>query len=256
MMLAATQDIDFLPSRYWRERDQRRRAVFRRGMLAVVLALMTVGAVGQRQMRGRLEQTRDSLHAHAQRMTAQLETPDRLRERIAALDDKANLLTWLHLRVAPTRLLATISRALPQYVSLHELDLRSEARGSSGLTPPAGDATGKPALPESPLRKDLETLQADSARRVWCVNLSGQAPDDRAIAQFLTRLKQSGLFAEVTLLYTDRQTWAEGDIRRFAARLELRPAGALDGVQTSVAQGSTAPDERGLAQRPDRRTMP
>lgn len=216
------QDVDFLPATYRQTRLKRRQSIWRRSSLVVFLGLIAAGGLGQIEIRRQLVKNRDALRADADRIRSQLESPEELKTRIHRLQVEADLLTYLRIRVPPTRLLTSVARALPRYVTLSEFELRYEM-------PPLVAPTGPPTDPNAqkasklPREKDLEELKKLNAGTKLCVNVSGTAPDDNAIAQFLKSLEKTGVFSEVTLLFTDLLVVDESNLRRFGVRLLVKP---------------------------------
>jgi len=229
--------IDFLPASYREKRLRQRQRVWRRSALGVLLLLIVAGALGQRQTRANLNQTREKLHAHAGRMAAQVGDPDKLKQEITKLDEEANLLAMLRLRVPSTRILAAVANALPQYVTLTEFHLQFEA-----LPPPnRGQAplpAAAPAPPDTAVKKSLELLDLESLRKTaeetgLYVVLQGIAPDDIVIAGYLATLQQTGVFAEVSLQNIDQELVNRAEMRRFKARLRVKPPQADNATNQS-----------------------
>lgn len=223
-----SQDINFLPLKYRQVRQSRRKKVWRRSVLIAFLALISAGVVGQRQMRSRLVLARDNLRSNADRMASQLEDPQRLRDEVARLDGHANVLAFLRVRVPPTRILSAVTNALPRFVTLTDLSIKSEPLPA----PAAGRQVVPPANPAqlatvSPAEKDLAALKKERDENSLFVTISGIAPHDIAIAGYLAALQRTGVFAEVVLLYTDQQLIEECHLRRFGARLKVnKPEGS------------------------------
>jgi len=218
------QDIDFLPASYRKQQEGRRRTVWRRAALAAFLMLFVTGIAGQRQVRRQLEVRRATLQRTAERMTLQLGNPQLLQDEITRLDRRANLLTLLQLQPRASRVLSTVTGALPQYVSLTDLSLRSELIALSSTRPGRTAPAGKKDTPAKPPEElDCERLQKEMQERGLVVSISGIAPHDLAIAAYLSQLKKSELFSDIALQYTDQHLIDDQQFRRFAARLTVRP---------------------------------
>ena len=71
------------------------------------------------------------------------------------------------------------------------------------------------------LTKDLESLLKRTEETAQFLSLSGMAPDDGAIAQYLGALQESGLFSDVTLEFTDQHAVSDQFVRKFGVRLRL-----------------------------------
>ena len=229
------QNIDFLPASYRQTRHRHQRKVLRRSALVVFLLLIVAGTFGQRHSRKELERRRDELKTNATHMIAQLGSPDAIKTEIARFDAHANLLTFLRLRVPPTRVLSTVTNSLPQHVMLTEFNMKFENAPApvvpAGRQAPGQDAAAiEAAKLKPPVEKDLADLQKTANDTMLVISINGIAPHDTAIAQYLAELQRTGVFSHVTLLYTDQHEIEDWKMRRFGMRLRARtPTGKSGG---------------------------
>lgn len=236
------QDINFLPVKYRQMRLSRQQKVWRRGILAVFLALVVAGVAGQRQTRSHLTQTRNNLRADADRLTSQLLDPQQLRDEVTRLDGQANVLACLRLRVPPTRILSAVTNTLPGFVNLTDFDMKFEPLPAAPVAPgkqPAPSDQPTAAVEQLAAVKDLTTLLKERDENALFVNLGGIAPDDIAIAAYLASLQKTGVFADVTLLFTDQHAVETSNLRRFGVRLRVHKPGWQE-----VSSGETRPAEK------------
>ena len=230
-------DIDFLPDSYRQSQQRRKKTLWRRAVLFVVLAIIVAGTLHQRQSQKQVLQQRNRLQLQAELAWQQLDDPAALRAEIATLETQANVRTMLRMRTSQTRVLAVISACLPTYTSLTELQIGPQkVAAASSAVPKRGRAAGKKAPEEtvSPTTADWKRLQKESAETELVVSLEGMAPNDLAISQFLEALKQSRSFSEVRLLYTDRHEYRETAMRAFGMQLKVRQIGQLAGTELPV----------------------
>ncbi len=223
------QDVDFLPLSYRQMQVRRRSTVWRRAAMALFVLLIALGSVGQYRSRLNLERARAKLKESSQRMLSQLDDPAGLQQKIARLDARANLLTFLRIRVPPTRLLFGITNSLPQYVNLSNIDVKFEPLTASplpagGLAAPATPQAA-PVAPALPQDKDLADLKKTAEAEAVFVAIIGTAPHDNAIARYIAALQRTGLFAEVHLQFTDQLQLNDDVLRRFAMRLKVKQPG-------------------------------
>lgn len=179
-------------------------------------------------------------------MTAQLENPESLRKQIQELDARANLLTFLQVRVPPTRVLAALTNPLPPFVTLNEVSLKNETvtvLAVPGELPPAAAAK----TVTNPHQADLQRLVDQAKSSELVVTVSGIAPDDVAIARYLAALQDQKLFREVKLLYTDEHTLLEHPRRRFGLRLTLRRPAKVAPAETPATPAGGRPVSRSLS---------
>lgn len=239
------QNIDFLPASYKQTRHRNQRKVLRRSALVVFLALIVAGTIGQRHSRTLLERRRNELKSNAERMIAQLGSPETLKQDIARFDAQANLLTYLRLRVPPTRLMSTITNSLPLHVTLTEFYMKFEnvpvVAAPAGRQAPGQDAAAaaQAAKDKPPIERDLADLQKAASDMMLVVSINGIAPHDTAIAQYLAELQRTGIFSHVTLLYTDQYEIEDWKMRRFGIRLRVRAPSGRTGASD---KNTTEPD--------------
>lgn len=216
-------EIDFLPKSYRQVQATRRRTAWRTSVGVAFLALALVGTFAQFRIRKSLEASRDRLHAHAEMMTSKLDSDDALYRRIRELDMQANLMTRLRVRIASSKVVADVTRTLPQFVSLTEFRFNAETSGPRVVDKPArgkGTAPTAPVLASHAL--DLARLDDLEQRTAHIVSLRGIAPDDSSVSAYLAALKATGSFDEVHLLFTERQIVREQELRNFGVRLRVR----------------------------------
>jgi hypothetical protein len=222
------QNIDFLPPTYLQNRIRRRKTIWHRGAAALFLAGILAGSVQQYRMRLELQSRRDRVRQDAERMTGQLVQPAVLQKQIERLDAQAELITFLKVRVPPTRILAALSNHLPEYVSLTRFEIKSDALpalGGGPPKPPPAPANAAPAEAKLPERVDFEKLKAAADGTAVFVIVDGIAPDDISIALWLSALQHEGLFSDVKLLFTEEHQQYGHRLRQFGLRLAVRQPG-------------------------------
>ncbi|MBI5761573.1 MAG: hypothetical protein HZA46_23935 [Planctomycetales bacterium] len=256
-------EIDFLPETYKVNRERRKRKQWRLVAMAVALVLIAVGSIRQRQICGSLTDIRNRMLSNAERMTSQVKGAPELTDELNRLDAQANVVTFLRSKLPPSRVLLVVSNSLPEHVTL------TQCRASVELLPKKpGAVTGRrensasPTDPKPaeklPAQKDLETLLKRTEETAQFLSLSGMAPDDGAIAQYLGALQESGLFSDVTLEFTNEHAVSDQSVRKFGARLRLnkvepwkvrKPDNRSTESATSNAATTPASDSTSIANR-------
>ncbi len=231
-----TNHIDFLPDSYRQSKQLQQKQVWRRGVLAVFMGIVVLGGLGQQEMILRLKQRRNHVRSNVTRLTAQIESTDELQAKKAHLESVADLVTVLRVRVLPSSVLHTMIEQLPPYVSITRL--RSEVKqkapkpnAASVKASKSTDATDGP-----PYEIDLKALRERRALQNVSIQLKGIAPDDQSISLFLSRLLATGLFEDVTLLFTDRQTYRDDTIRSFEMSLRVKQPGSIGPLETPLGE--------------------
>ncbi len=216
--------IDFLPATYHVQRRRRHQTLWRRMMVFFFLSLSMLGTWQQRSLQRKLEARRDELQSKAQGLQESLPLSSQLEQQLTACESKAQLLTRLELRIPTTRILAAVTGALPEYVSLTECQADQQTIEVQKTTTTVQPTVTSSALQSKPLpfEIDLNELQAASSRTAMTVTISGLAPDDFALSRYLVNLRETDLFERVKLAYTGQQRVRDESMRAFQIRLQLR----------------------------------
>ena len=221
--------IDFLPATYHVQRQREHKTLWRRMFVFFFLVLAVLGTWQQRDLRRKLEARRDLLQSKAEGLLQPVKEQSRLEERLQELETRALLLTTLELRVPMTRVLAAITSSLPEMVSLNdcqaETALKETSPLRSGQMPPLPVAN-KDKKP-SPIEADLAELRNAARLSATMLTLSGIAPDDLTISQYLVALRETGLFERVTLSFTGQHLVREENWRKFEVRLQVKNSETL-----------------------------
>ena len=235
--------IDFLPASYHVQRQREHKTLWRRMMMFFFLTLAVLGTWQQRDLRRKLESRREELQSMAEGLLQPVKAQSKLERQLNELETRAQLLTSLKLRVPMTQLLNAITSTLPELVSLSECNAEPGQKPNQGNRPtvaaaPAVAAANKEA--KSPFEVDLTELRNATNLNAMLLTLSGVAPDDLAISQYLVALRETGLFERVTLSFTGQHTVQEETWRKFEVRLQLKnPEALLDRTPTAIRRVTT-----------------
>lgn len=221
--------IDFLPATYHVQRQREHKTLWRRMMVFFFLTLAMLGTWLQRDLRRKLESRRDELQARADGLLQSVQAQSKLEQQLKELETRALLLTTLELRVPMTRVLTAITRSLPEMVSL------SDCQAETGLKETSNTRSAAPAVPPvvskekptSPFESDLTELRNATKLSATMLTLSGIAPDDLTISQYLVALRETNLFDRVTLSFTGQHPVREEVWRKFEVRVQVKSPEAL-----------------------------
>jgi len=186
--------IDFLPEKVRLGRARRQRLI-RQGYLLVAFAIALVVLGYYRQGRIKeasaqlaiLDESAASLQQQAQRRTT-------LEEQMQNLMIKKRVEEHLGSRISAQLVLAELQRQMPASISLTSLDLQSQDVS-------AGDSTsGKHISARATAAGKTDGKKGDAVKRVELV-VTGLAPTDVDVANFIGQLSSSPLFEEVNMRY-------------------------------------------------------
>lgn len=219
-------EIDFLPESYKLARARRKRKQWRVVAMLVALLMIAAGSIRQRQASVTLAGMRDRLLSNVDRMSAQVKGLPELNDELSRLDSQANVVSLLRCKLPPSRIMQVVTATLPEHVTLTQcrvsVELLPKKPGAAtGRRENAPSPTDAKPVNKLPSQKDLESLLKRHDDCAQFVSLNGVAPDDSAIAQYLAALKESGLFSDVTLEFTDVYAASDQPVRRFGVRVRL-----------------------------------
>lgn len=222
-------NIDFLPPRYREATAQRHTIVWRSSVVAMFALVFVVAAVAQYSIK--LSVSRELTRTNEQYNIAQqnMQRLARQQELLHRADASAGLLAYLHRSWPRTRLLAIVTEALPDAVTLHTLSIVQE---TPSMLAPAQDAS-ETAPPSLAAERDLARLRREGDMQLTVVLIEGSTTDDVALHDYLGRLSKMSLLSAAVLTSIEKGK-DNPALATFSARLLVRqPPGAGD--------GSTAP---------------
>ncbi|KPK77218.1 MAG: hypothetical protein AMJ79_04025 [Phycisphaerae bacterium SM23_30] len=219
------KQVNFLPEDYMDKKAQRRTNIVCLGLFVVVMAGVGGGFVmterRQRLVDERLSQINKDMRQASQSLQ-QLKLLEAKREEMMK---KASISASLMEPVPRSLLLATVTNDLPVGVSLTEFELKSKdvSQDSDNLTPQARRVRNKKSQLSN--NKAPTTDQELFTPKKWetTIEITGLAPTDIQVAQFIAQLHKSKLFQEVNLLYSEEHEVEEEIIRQFKLMVILDP---------------------------------
>lgn len=230
----ADKEMSFLPEDYVERRIERRTSLVCLAMFVVVLG--GVGAV-YAYKNGQLSEAkarRDGINASYAEAARRLEQLEALQLQRNEMLRKAQVSALLLERVPRTFLLADLVNRMPEPLSLLELTVNTKVvqaprpsptkTALANKTAAAKDAKAAPA--EEPLPQQIVTL-----------SLTGVAPTDGQVAQYMSKLTESPLLSDVNMVYTEETKVGETAMRKFRFEMTLSPTAdvrALDPAQRKL----------------------
>lgn len=210
------KNMSFLPEDYLKSRLERRTNIICLTLFGVVL-IGTVGAflVKKRQL-AEAESLQRTTQRQVQDVAKRIEQLEELQARKAKMLRKAKITSMLIERVPRSVILAELINNMPTALSLIELEL--DTKVVRDATPRAKTAmerakdAAKARLAEAPEEIEVPPTQVSMV-------LTGVAPTDVQVAQFITALNRHEMFDDVNLLITETTIVEEQEMRKF--RLEL-----------------------------------
>ncbi len=208
-------EIEFLPERVRRQR-QRQRRLLRAGCLLGACAAAMAALTYVRQ--GRIAEARAdcaALSDRAANVRHQARMLEPLQRQVADLMVRKRIDAELGSRTGCTAVLAELCRLMPENVVLVSLELRPvEAR-------PAADASGDRRHRSSRAAVAVAAEGGGGVLRRQRLVLTGMAPTDVDVANFIGQLSASCLFQDVNLGYARPAAYRGRSAREFQASCYL-----------------------------------
>lgn len=246
--MAATGQLSFLPDDYLERKAQRRTNV----ICAVLFILVVAGLLSyftfNQTDRKRAEQAHRKVEDEFIGEARRIEQVKQMQEKQKRMARQAELTASLLEKVPRGNILAELTNALPQGVSLLDFKLESRARAKkqtvdSGMTEyekrkAARENRGKP--------QEAAPIQAEPKNFDVAMTLSGLAPNDSLVAALLTKLNASRLLKDVNLkvseehVVRDKEGKTDTKLRKFTIEMMLDPVAEVRAGETAPALESTS----------------
>ncbi len=246
-------DTSLLPDDYIEEARERRTNIVGLALFAIVLGGIAVWFTRTnyewREVHDRQEQVSASFSAAALDIRDMQEQEQTRR----AMLDKAQLAASLVDPVPRSILLAELVRRMPEQVSLIDLDLRSEpvkvAKPKAKSEPTAARskaAASRGGKPETP-----EPVKPDPLRYAVAITITGLAPTDLEVSQYLQELNQLDLLESVRLEVSEEKQIVGVPTRQFRIAVRIAPDADVRRSRSLLPTSVAGPAETELPELPD-----
>lgn len=196
--------VDFLPERIKRRRRRRQELIRNGHLLAVCLGVLVLVWYQREADLRAVRRQLDTVTRQGQAQQDQLSMLDTFEHQHAELLIKKRISDQLGSRVDALDVLSELQRIQPISMSLTDLNIETMAVGKSTVSPSHKRRRGAAARPAGP-----------ALHRVRLV-LTGLAPRDVDVANFIGQLSASRLFENVTMGYAKNVDFRGRDAREFS----------------------------------------
>ncbi len=177
-------DIDFLPSSVRAQRSRRRRRFRQINIAVIVAALLILGGVARQQSVSAVQQRLDAVESEVHSIQSQVALREQLEREWSELLRKQEIDSHLGSRLTARDVLAELGNLLPESMALSTLTLETTTE-----------------------------VGGRNVRRRIRLTITGLAPSDVQVANFVGRMSASPLFDDVSMGYA-KQTTVQGRIGR------------------------------------------
>jgi Tfp pilus assembly protein PilN len=234
--MSAPNQLSFLPDDYLERKAQRRANV-----ICATLFVIVVGAIGSA-----FKLAEDSLkdverrHADVETQYAdaakRIEQVQQMQEKQRTMARQAELTAQLLERVPRSFVLAEVTNALPEGVSLIDLALDSKVRRPVSVPNPSANTSFEQRRQAAAAAAGQKAQQPEQQAVQYDVTIKvvGMAYTDVQVAKFIANLNRSDMLQDVNLVVTDQfnpdskqrdpnKDDPGADMRKFEITLSLRP---------------------------------
>ena len=241
--MGAPNELSFLPDDYL-ERKQRRRT----NAICAVLFCVVLGAIGgaftvtEKSMR-EIEKQYSDVEQQYTDAARRIEQVQQMQEKQRTMAHQAELTASLLEKVPRSFMLAEITNGIPQGVSLLDFSMASQLSSKAQSNAKTAFEMRQAEINAAANGTTINSL-ATAQAKVYDVTMkiTGVAPNDVQVAQFIAKLNRSTMFRDVNLVFTDEFKDGERDVklRKFQIELTLNPAAKIEPGTTPVRNTGTA----------------
>ncbi len=232
-------DLSFLPDDYLERKAQRRSNVICASLFVIVMAGIGSAFMLTERMTHDLEKQHssiDSAYAEAAKRIEQVKQMQTKQQQIAA---KAEISASLLEKIPRSFLLAELTNALPETVSLLDLELDSKVATPPPAAPPPGRTAAEAKKAQLDAKKATAAAPPPATPKAYnvTVKLTGVAGTDVQVAQYMKKLGDSPLLRDINLIIIEDLNRDEQTIRKFQIEMGLDPRAAVTPEQAARAVG-------------------
>lgn len=253
--MSTPNELSFLPDDYLERKAQRRT-----NFICAGLFLVTLTAIGgtfhfsDRSNRD-VEKTYDSKLREFTAEAQRIQQAEQMQEKQRTMARQAELAASLLEKVPRSFILAEITNAMPPGVSLMDFVLESKKKNLVPQVSSVG-ATAFENRKQTEVQKKAAASAAAlnqqlSEMKIYDVGmkLTGMAPTDVQVAQFIRKLNSSRLLKDVNLVITDEFMQDGEPMRKFIVECMLDPTAEVNPSDNNSNNSKTAATELQIKQR-------
>ncbi len=207
------KEIDFLPERIKEQRKRRRRLICQGYLMVLCVAGLGVMVYAFGLQGDKARDELGMLRSRSRAMDSQLALRDELNQQLAEMMIKGRIEEQLGRRVGTLDVLGELQRVMPESLALTHMTMET-IEVTLELTPAERrNASNKPVARSG-------AAKSKTVKRVRLV-LTGMAPTDVDVANFIGQLAGSRLFEDVSMDYAKNVTFRNRSARKFQANCYL-----------------------------------
>jgi Tfp pilus assembly protein PilN len=219
----------FLPEDYLAQKAERRTNMISLTLFGVVM-VSVIGAFFVTNRTAKLEKEQNAaVSVSYQQAAPQIEDFKKLEQQKAEMLNKAELASALVERVPRSILLAELINRMPERLSLLDFEIKSEKVKPPVQAGAAKNARGGSLKSGAPERAKTKQEAADEPPKIEpprykaTITMTGVAPTDVELANFMAELNAYSLLRDVALEYSEQKEVEGRSMRQFKITMSLDP---------------------------------
>ncbi len=213
----ADQELSFLPEDYVERRMEHRTNLICITLFVVVLGAVVGGYFVTTRQRAEIRSQQEQVNKSYAEAARRLEQLQELEQRKDQMLRKAQVTATLVEPVPRTFLLADLINRMPPTLSLFDLEMHSKV-----IRVPRPVVVKKSAMANAGGKKADEKPQEEPPPRFEVtMAMTGVAPTDVQVAQYMSSLSRSPLLSEVNLVFSEENKIEDQIMRRFKIEMTL-----------------------------------
>lgn len=228
----------FLPEDYLEKRAQRRTNFFSLTLFIIVMAGVVGAYFVTDQQRRDVQKMQAQVNIQFEEAARRLDQFEQLQARREQMIHKAQVTGTLIERVPRSVLLAELINCMPPNLSL--LDMKVDTKVVRTSAPPT---TAIQRAQKNKKAKDEPKFQAPETE--VSIMLTGVAPTDVQVSQFMTMLGHNPMFANQHLGFSEETTVKGQKMRKFRVDIELAPGVDVQHHQPRLVKRDSIPNPMG-----------
>lgn len=223
--MTSPNQLSFLPDDYLEQKHRRRANMVCGVLMCVVLAALVPAVVMSLRSNRDIEVREARVNQEYAEQARRIEMAKEIKTRQARMAHQAELAASLLEKLPRSYLLAELTNALPENVSLLDISLDSKVRQMPVEQQPTAfdkkksDLAGKDKKPATPtIKPKLYDVT---------LKLTGIAYNDVQVAQYMNKLRQSPNLQDVNLVIVEEFTQQEQKLRKFQLEMMLNPSAEI-----------------------------
>ena len=228
--------VDFLPEDYMDKKAQHRTNVICLVLFFLVMAGVAGGVIMTEKRQKNMNDREELVKRKYVKATESLKQMETLEKKKEQMMKKATISAALMERVPRSLLIALVTNDLPSGTSLLEYNLKSKAvkkktKKKKGVR--SKNKRKRKSTKEEKAKADEFTMPD---KMETSIEIKGFANSDLQVADLISNLNRSGLFAQVNLLFSEKYEAEELVLRRFCLLIMLDPDAKASAEDVALAR--------------------